>query len=140
VNLTVHGECVKEPRKERKRVSEEEKQSQRQRLTDEELFYDPHMDEEDEQWVKRQRMAYHNVKVSQKLKEEQDRRLAGQQPPSIDPSGEGAPGSTCSDEGGGGEREQRGIGAHSSGTPPKSSDAHLSCPACMTTVCIDCQQ
>ena len=51
---------MKEQRKERKRVSEEEKQSQRQRLTDEELFYDPHMDEEDEQWVKRQRMAYHN--------------------------------------------------------------------------------
>ena len=41
-------------------MSEEEKRSQRQRLTDEELFYDPHMDEEDEQWVKRQRMAYHN--------------------------------------------------------------------------------
>ena len=52
--------CVLEQGKERKRVSEEEKRSQRQRLTDEELFYDPHMDEEDEQWVKRQRMAYHN--------------------------------------------------------------------------------
>lgn len=37
------------------------KQSQQcRRLTNEELFYDPHMDEEDEQWVKRQRMAYHN--------------------------------------------------------------------------------
>ena len=82
------------------------------------------------------------VKVSQKLKEEQDRRLAGQQPPSNDSSHEGAPGSACSDQGGGGggEREQRGIGAHSSGTLPKRSDAHLSCPACMTTVCIDCQQ
>ena len=30
------------------------------KLTNDELFYDPHMDEEDEKWVNRQRMAYHN--------------------------------------------------------------------------------
>lgn len=30
------------------------------KLTNDELFYDPHMDEEDEKWVTRQRMAYHN--------------------------------------------------------------------------------
>ena len=44
-------------------------------------------------------------------------------------------------EGGGeGEREQGHLGAEMSGSLPKRSDAHLSCPACMTTVCIDCQQ
>lgn len=32
------------------------------KLTNDELFYDPHMDEEDEKWVNRQRMAYHNGK------------------------------------------------------------------------------
>lgn len=30
------------------------------KLTNDELFYDPNMDEEDERWVRRQRMAYHN--------------------------------------------------------------------------------
>ena len=30
------------------------------KLTDEELFYDPNMDAEDEKWVERQRQAYHN--------------------------------------------------------------------------------
>ena len=31
-----------------------------QKLTNDELFYDPNMDDEDEKWVARQRMAYHN--------------------------------------------------------------------------------
>ena len=30
------------------------------KMTDEELFYDPKMDEEDERWMKRQRMKYLN--------------------------------------------------------------------------------
>lgn len=30
------------------------------KLTNDELFYDPNMDDEDEKWVRRQRMAYHN--------------------------------------------------------------------------------
>jgi len=30
------------------------------KLTNDELFYDPNMDEEDEKWVRRQRMSYHN--------------------------------------------------------------------------------
>ena len=30
------------------------------KLTNDELFYDPDMDAEDEKWVNRQRMAYHN--------------------------------------------------------------------------------
>ena len=30
------------------------------KLTNDELFYDPDMDDEDERWVTRQRMAYHN--------------------------------------------------------------------------------
>ena len=48
------GEGVKK-RKERKR-------GKVRKLTNDELFYDPHMDEEDEKWVARQRMAYHNGK------------------------------------------------------------------------------
>ena len=30
------------------------------KLSNDELFYDPDMDEDDERWVQRQRMAYHN--------------------------------------------------------------------------------
>lgn len=30
------------------------------KLTNDELFYDPDMDEEDERWIRRQRMSYHN--------------------------------------------------------------------------------
>lgn len=30
------------------------------KLTNDELFYDPNMDDEDEKWVERQRQAYHN--------------------------------------------------------------------------------
>lgn len=30
------------------------------KLTNDELFYDPDMDDEDEKWINRQRMAYHN--------------------------------------------------------------------------------
>ena len=37
------------------------------KLTNDELFYDPHMDEEDEKWVKRQRMAYHNGRRAMSL-------------------------------------------------------------------------
>lgn len=34
------------------------------KLTNDELFYDPEMDAEDEKWVNRQRMAYHNGRLS----------------------------------------------------------------------------
>ena len=30
------------------------------KLTNDELFYDPNMDDEDEKWVRHQRMSYHN--------------------------------------------------------------------------------
>ncbi len=33
------------------------------KLTNDELFYDPNMDDDDEKWVNRKRMAYHNGEV-----------------------------------------------------------------------------
>ena len=30
------------------------------KLTNDELFYDPDMDDDDERWIRRKRMAYHN--------------------------------------------------------------------------------
>ena len=115
------------------------------KLTNDELFYDPNMDDEDEKWVARQRMAYHNgevcvvnpaiyynsppslpprpVKVSQNLqhqKQQSSRSTTGQ-----DSSSSSQPSSS-------------GTAAQSSSVP--RSDAILSCPACMHTLCIDCQR
>ena len=36
------------------------KKTKVRKLTNDELFYDPNMDEDDERWVQRQRLAYHN--------------------------------------------------------------------------------
>ena len=36
------------------------KKTKVRKLMNDELFYDPNMDEEDERWVQRQRLAYHN--------------------------------------------------------------------------------
>ena len=45
------GEREKKKKKTKKKV---------RKLTNDELFYDPDMDDDDERWVARQRMAYHN--------------------------------------------------------------------------------
>ena len=39
------------------------KVNRKQKLTNDDLFYDPNMDEEDEKWMNRKRMAYHNGEV-----------------------------------------------------------------------------
>lgn len=36
------------------------KKSKMRKLTNDELLYDPNMDDDNEKWVERQRMAYHN--------------------------------------------------------------------------------
>ena len=41
-----------------------QKKNKRRKLTNDELLYDPNMDKEDEKWVNRQRMAYHNGMAS----------------------------------------------------------------------------
>lgn len=89
-------------RQEKKQKKEKKKV---RKLTNDELFYDPTMDDEDEKWVARQRMAYHNVKAAQEL------------------------------------AHDKGKGTQSTVHPTMpTSDAVLNCPACMTTLCIDCQR
>ena len=44
--------------------NKKQKKNKRRKLTNDELLYDPNMDKEDEKWVNRQRMAYHNGMVS----------------------------------------------------------------------------
>lgn len=51
------GNSEKVPTQKRRRDSAARKVK---KLTNDELFYDPNMDEEDEKWMNRRRMAYHN--------------------------------------------------------------------------------
>ena len=66
-----------------------------------ELLYDPKMDDEDEQWVKEQREAYKPT-------------------PNIASAVTGA--------------------AAKKSSAQSNTDAVLNCPACMCTVCLDCQK
>ena len=44
----------------RKESKKKKKKRKHLKMSNDELFYDPNMDEEDERWVSRQRMAYQN--------------------------------------------------------------------------------
>lgn len=46
----------------RERGIRKKKKTKHRVLTNDELFYDPNMDEDDQKWVNRQRMAYHHGK------------------------------------------------------------------------------
>ena len=77
------------------------------------------------------------MKVSQQLKKEQQQRLTG--PHSLREGREGG-GTGGRNEGtreGEGKEQKKEGDKHDAA---KKSDALLSCPACITTVCIDCQQ
>ena len=74
------------------------------------------------------------VKVSQQLKDERQQRMAESHP--LRETGAGENTSGGSKEGGRKKRKREGDSSRAL----KKSDALLSCPACMTTVCIDCQQ
>ena len=82
------------------------KDSKKRVLSNDELLYDPSADDQDEEWVNVQRMAYRNMKIP-------DYGLTDLNT---------------------GER----ILPKVSEIP--KSDAILSCPGCMVTLCIDCQQ
>ncbi|XP_071962512.1 E2F-associated phosphoprotein-like [Antedon mediterranea] len=73
-------------------------------LSNDELMYDPAIDEDNQQWIDKQRKMYH----------------PNQHLPGVGPS----------------------SSSDNSGNPSKGplSDAVLNCPACMTTLCIDCQR
>ncbi|EDO36745.1 predicted protein, partial [Nematostella vectensis] len=71
-------------------------------LTDDDLFYDPDMDDEDEKWVLKQRQINREKGIVNKSKQQKTKQTKVTKPP--------------------------------------TSDAVLSCPACMTIVCIDCQR
>lgn len=88
-------------------------------LTNDELFYDPDMDDEDEKWVAKQRRDHR-----QKVQERNASNVAG--------TGEKQDSSTAN-------KKKSKISKQEVEKVP-SSDAILSCPACMTTLCIDCQR
>ncbi|XP_033125896.1 E2F-associated phosphoprotein-like [Anneissia japonica] len=76
-------------------------------LTNEELMYDPDIDDDNQQWIDKQRKMYH----------------PNQLPSGSDPSSAGSSRTTTK----------------VSNKAPLS-DAVLNCPACMTTLCLDCQR
>lgn len=81
-------------------------------MSDDDLFYDPKLDEEDQAWVDDERRQYQPKPSSSfspiiksgspKVKKTQQRR-----------------------------QQETGL---------PNSDAVLNCPACMTTLCLDCQR
>ncbi|XP_019615568.1 PREDICTED: E2F-associated phosphoprotein-like [Branchiostoma belcheri] len=73
-------------------------------MTNDELFYDPNMDADDEKWMTRQREKYRAIN--------EQKASSGAGPSAGKPKAQPAP----------------------------NSDAILNCPACMTTLCIDCQR
>ncbi|XP_046849846.1 E2F-associated phosphoprotein-like isoform X2 [Xenia sp. Carnegie-2017] len=73
--------------------------------TDDELLYDPKMDEDDLQWAMQQR----NVGQSKDVKNKSNKKM----------------------------KKNHDYGKRDK---PSTSDAILSCPACLTTLCIDCQR
>lgn len=83
------AECgKKQNRKEKRKI-----------LTNDDLLYDPHEDDRDQEWVDAKRRSYRNI------------------------------------------RKQRRSQTHpAKPTALPSSDAILNCPACMTTLCLDCQR
>ena len=81
------------------------------------------------------------MKVSQQLKEEQQQRLTAPHTLGAGSEGESTSGGSKGVSGGGGGRQgKEGRRKGERNDVPMKSDALLSCPACMTTVCIDCQQ
>lgn len=85
---------------------EEDARVQRHHMqpSNDDLLYDPDMDDEDQRWVDRQRQRQH-----------------GQRGDSL-----------------AGDGDMRRMGGKRKGAT--STDAVLDCPACMTTLCIDCQR
>ncbi|XP_038073173.1 E2F-associated phosphoprotein-like [Patiria miniata] len=81
-------------------------------FTNDELLYDPEIDDKNQEWVDRQRGRYYPSHSTQ-----------------------GSSGSQTSDQGG----SEDGEGASKEAGIPKS-DAVLNCPACLTTLCLDCQR
>ncbi|CAN0251885.1 unnamed protein product [Lampetra fluviatilis] len=80
----------------KKKKLKKRKEASRRVLTNDELMYDPGMDDADQEWVDKQRRRYRGLQSG------------------------------------------RADGKADEETP--SSDAVLNCPACMTTLCLDCQR
>lgn len=76
------------------------KKEKRRILSNDELFYDPTLDDQDQEWVDRKRRSYQLKK----------------------------------------KRHNNETGMPSLPQPLPQSDAVLNCPACLTTLCMDCQR
>ncbi|XP_072031486.1 E2F-associated phosphoprotein-like [Amphiura filiformis] len=105
----------------RKKQKKDKKQKSKHRvMTNDELLYDPDIDDENQKWVDKQRQKYRNQQATKPPPKKMDANNAD----------------TSS-------KTENGTDANSSSVAvPKQpkSDAILNCPACLTTLCLDCQR
>lgn len=93
--------------------------------TNEDLLYDPNIDEDNQNWMNKQRAKYYPNRAPKRSHD---------QTSSESPSGAGNPAQPSQTP-----QPDKVTGATCPPSIPKT-DAILNCPACMTTLCIDCQR
>ncbi|XP_054758343.2 E2F-associated phosphoprotein-like [Lytechinus pictus] len=93
--------------------------------TNDDLLYDPNIDDDNQTWMNKQRAQYYPKRAPKRSHD-----LAS----SESPSGTGASAQSIR-----APKPDQAEGAKSQESIPKT-DAILNCPACMTTLCIDCQR
>ncbi|XP_001197735.1 E2F-associated phosphoprotein [Strongylocentrotus purpuratus] len=93
--------------------------------TNKDLLYDPNIDEDNQNWMNKQRAKYYPNRAPKRSHD---------QTSSESPSGAGNPAQPSQTP-----KPDKVTGATCPPSIPKT-DAILNCPACMTTLCIDCQR
>ena len=96
----------------------------KEKIPNDELLYDPNIDDENQRWVDKQRQKYRNQQAK-KLPPGKPDANTGKDADSVPETANGTKESAPS--------------TSSVPAQPKS-DAILNCPACLTTLCLDCQR
>ncbi|XP_065184251.1 E2F-associated phosphoprotein-like [Sycon ciliatum] len=90
-------------------------------LSNDDLFYDPDIDEDNELWMANKLRSHRGVRKVKRKKRSQGAADSSQASGSPEEATAAAQGDQPT-------------------TAVPRSDAHLSCPACLTTLCVDCQR
>ena len=102
--------------------------------SDDELLYDPELDDDNARWVEAHRRTY----LPRAQRDELERRdRAQEERKRKEPTRRTTDGAKRAQSSGGG---RDGGDAEQANVPVFVSDATLACPACLSTLCIDCQQ
>ena len=109
-------------------ISDKKKKPKRKVIPDDELLYDPDIDDENQKWVDKQRQRYRNQQNPQ------DPPKTSGDAPATESQAEAKPDTNESP----GENPPPSTTKNATKLP--KSDALLNCPACLTTLCLDCQR